>query len=241
MSGLMMVFLFIAITLMRESMIAKNSAEEKTKKVEQIVRSHQDNQVAIYDALNEEFSKNLLEWDAKIDRDLTFTFKSPDILFAQGEIALTPKFKQVLYDFFPRYLKLLTEHGISNDQGGIKYFKDSINEIRIEGHTNSIWSKTVPEKQAYYLNMELSQGRTRSVLTYIYDLPSIDKDRPWVKSHIAAVGFSSSRPIYKENTCQQPVLDEKKGCMEDLEQSRRVSFRIITNSDAEIQKILATF
>jgi outer membrane protein OmpA-like peptidoglycan-associated protein len=74
--------------------------------------------------------------------------------------------------------------------------------------------------------MELSQGRTRSVLEYIYNLPSIEADRDWVRTYFAAVGFSSSRLI----------LDEQQ--FEDQERSRRVTFRVITNAETQIMRIL---
>jgi outer membrane protein OmpA-like peptidoglycan-associated protein len=146
----------------------------------------------------------------------------------------------VLDDFFPRYLSVLTKKNIITSSGEVKFFKNSISEVRIEGHTNSVWSKSIPEKEAYYLNMALSQGRTRSVLTYIYDLATVEKDRPWIKEHIAAVGFSSSRPIYIEADCNHRLTHRENTCTEDMAKSRRVSFRIITNADTEIQKILAT-
>jgi outer membrane protein OmpA-like peptidoglycan-associated protein len=74
--------------------------------------------------------------------------------------------------------------------------------------------------------MWLSQGRTRSVLRYVYELPTYEINQEWVKEHIAAVGFSSSRVIL--NTAGT----------EDQMQSRRVSFRVITNAEIQIKKIL---
>ena len=75
-------------------------------------------------------------------------------------------------------------------------------------------------------NMKLSQGRTRSVLDYVYQLNSSRPYRDWVKSHIAAVGLSSSKRI----------LDNRG--REDRAASRRVSFRVLTNSDIQIKRIL---
>ncbi|MEA2018880.1 MAG: OmpA family protein, partial [Campylobacterota bacterium] len=77
----------------------------------------------------------------------------------------------------------------------------------------------------YFYNMKLSQDRTRSVLKYIYNTESIKDNRNWIKKHISAVGLSSSKLIYKNN-------------IEDEDASRRVGFRIITNSDIQIRKIL---
>lgn len=246
MSGLMMVFLFISIAMMQIVNKDKDTAIDEKKRIEQIVKAYQENKTAIYDALQQEFAYDLKKWDAEIDRNsLTFTFKSPDILFAIGKDQLTPKFKDVLDDFFPRYLTVLT--GAAIEQGDMKNLKSSITEIRIEGHTDSTWAttgSTLADKDIYYNNMELSQGRTRSVLTYIYDMSIIAKQRPWMKAHIAAVGLSSSRPVFKESECNSPEKSEpqtRSVCTEDLEKSRRVSFRILTNAEQQVQKILATF
>jgi outer membrane protein OmpA-like peptidoglycan-associated protein len=102
-------------------------------------------------------------------------------------------------------------------------FRDSLDEIRIEGHTSSVGLRGSTEAQAYFYNMRLSQGRTRSVLEYGYALMPNESD--WIKANIAAVGFSSSRLI-KENG------------VEDAARSRRVSFRAITNADIQIKRIL---
>ena len=208
MAGLMMVFLFISIALMRNAFMERD-------KIKQIAVAYQENQVAIYDALNEEFLKDLKQWDADIDENtLTFTFKSPEVLFKTGKIELSPNYRALLEDFFPRYMEVL------------KPFQDSINEIRIEGHTSSNWNYNSTDREAYFKNMRLSQGRTRSVLDYVYNLESSEPFRSWIKSHIAAVGLSSSKLIY-----------DTKG-QEDRARSRRVSFRVITNSDIQIKRIL---
>ena len=89
---------------------------------------------------------------------------------------LKPKFKEILDDFFPRYIAVLNR----------KEYKDRIVEIRIEGHTDS--------KGEYFYNMALSQDRTRSVLQYCFDLMT-DEQLVWLKSLITANGLSSSQPI----------------------------------------------
>ena len=208
MAGLMMVFLFISIALMRNAFMERD-------KIKQIAVAYQENQVSIYEALNQEFMKDLKKWDADIDEQtLTFTFKSPEVLFKTGEIELSSNYQALLKDFFPRYLEVLQP------------FQDSINEIRIEGHTSSDWNHNSTDREAYFKNMQLSQGRTRSVLDYVYNLKSSQPFQGWIKSHIAAVGLSSSRLMYDSNGSEDKV------------RSRRVSFRVITNSDIQIKRIL---
>lgn len=208
MAGLMMVFLFIAITLMRDAMIERDRMKE-------IAVTYQENQREIYNALVDEFQEDLARWDASIDSEsLSFDFQSPDVLFGSGESEIKSRFKLILADFFPRYLDVLDG------------YRDSIDEVRIEGHTSSIWMGADNETEAYFRNMALSQGRTRSVLNYVYTIEEVSEHQAWVKRHFAAVGFSSSRP----------VLDE--AGREDMERSRRVSFRVITNAEVQIRKIL---
>ncbi len=208
MAGLMMVFLFIAIALMLNAF----SERDKIKKV---AVAYQENQVAIYDALKSEFGKDLERWNADIDEDtLTFTFKAPEVLFKSGESAVSEQYKELLFDFFPRYMEVLQP------------YKDSINEVRIEGHTSSVWSKDCVGTCAYFHNMKLSQGRTRAVLGYVYQLKTSNKYIDWIREHIAAVGLSSSKLILDKNNT------------EDKAKSRRVSFRVITNSDIQIKRIL---
>jgi outer membrane protein OmpA-like peptidoglycan-associated protein len=207
MAGLMMVFLFIAVALMREAFVERDQ-------IKQVAVAYQENQVLIFEALNKEFKKDLKTWDAEINEEtLTFTFKSPDVLFASGKADLSPQYQRLLSDFFPRYMQVLDP------------YKNSINEVRIEGHTSSAWGNA-SDDDAYFGNMKLSQDRTRSVLQYIYLLPTIVADKEWVKLNLAAVGLSSSRLVLN------------KSGYEDFRASRRVSFRVITNADIQIKKIL---
>ncbi|MCK5818256.1 MAG: OmpA family protein [Psychromonas sp.] len=207
MAGLMIVFLFVSVVLMR------NALKERDK-IKDIASAYQENKVQIYNSLTQEFSYDLGRWDAEIDKkDLSFNFHSPDILFKMGKSRLNPKFKRILNDFIPRYF------------GVINKFKKSIEEVRIEGHTSSRWNNDTSKNDAYFNNMRLSQDRTRAVLFYIYNLASMKKEKSWIKSNVATVGYSSSKLILSNG-------------IEDSDRSRRVSFRLITNSDTHILKIL---
>lgn len=208
MAGLMMVFMFVAVVFMRNASVEK-------ERIREVAVAYQENQVALYQALREEFDDDLDAWEAEIDEAaLSFTFQSPDVLFATGSTQLQERFKDILDNFFPRYLNVLMA------------FSESINEVRIEGHTSSVWGANTPEAEAYFKNMELSQGRTRTVLNYVYELSDVALLRPWVKANVAAVGFSSSRLKIREDG------------NEDRDGSRRVSFRVITNADTQIRRIL---
>tara|TARA_R110001583_G_scaffold195331_1_gene371818 strand:- start:34177 stop:34893 length:717 start_codon:yes stop_codon:yes gene_type:complete len=209
MAGLMMVFLFIAIAFMRHVSVERD-------KIKDVAVAYQENQVAIFDSLNEEFGVDLVDWRASIDKEtLSFQFNSPEVLFDTGESSLKPEFESILVSFIPRYLDVLEK------------FKTNINEVRIEGHTSSEWGADTHPDDAYFFNMTLSQNRTRSVLNFAYlktFLPSVQQD--WVKSSFAAVGLASSRLKLNADGSENP------------EKSRRVSFRVITNADIQIRKII---
>ncbi|MDD1793155.1 OmpA family protein [Enterovibrio sp. ZSDZ42] len=211
MAGLMMVFLFISVALMRDAMNERD-------KIKEVAVTYEKTQEAIYLALVREFSEDLEKWGAEIDRNsLSLNFTAPDVLFANGKSDLTNTFELILSDFFPRYLEVLNE------------YKPSIQEIKIEGHTSSRWNHDSTDYEAYFNNMNLSQSRTRAVLGYVMNLDLVIKDPftySWVKQYVAAVGYSSSK-----------VLKNKHG-VELAQRSRRVSFRVITNAEEQIRKIL---
>ena len=209
----------------------KEKISQELTQIRGIAEAYQNNQLAIYEALKKAFPDDELSEDklnAEIDKEtLTFIFKSSDSLFDNASANLKEKYKQALTVFFPKYIQAVLP------------YKDSISEIRIEGHTSSEWNvfpKEIKNKDidvkdlyGYFGNMNLSQDRTNSVLNYVLndlrtEIPN--EYRKWLRDHTAAVGLSSSKPILDENG------------NEDKNKSRRVTFRIITNADSKIQQIL---
>lgn len=208
MAGLMIVFLFIAVVLMRSAIL-------ETERIREVAVTYQDTMVAIYDSLMDEFGDDLDRWEATIDEEsLTFNFQSPEVLFESGSSAIQERFQLILDDFFPRYIDVLQD------------FRLAIDEVRVEGHTSSVWAGAATESEAYFLNMDLSQRRTQEVLRYAYELPSSYPYQAWMKENFAAVGFSSGRPVLTSDG------------FEDEDRSRRVGFRIMTNADVQIRRIL---
>lgn len=219
MAGLMVIFLFIAISYMLHIRADK-------EKIEQIAVTYEKLKYDLYDDLAEEFKKDLDKWNAVLNKQtLSIRFKEPEVLFAQGEAEVRPLFRKILDEFFPRYIKILTE--TKNVDGEYKY-KEDIAEIRIEGHTSSEWSEQVTPREAYILNMELSQDRTRSVLSYAIQIenPQIQQNRKWIRDNLTANGLSSSKLI--------PNPDGS----ENARESRRVEFRVLTNAEKRIFEII---
>ena len=147
----------------------------------------------------------LLQVQEKAEQDEEIV-KRYDQIKTQLYIDLQEEFKEDLTDFFPRYIAVLSR----------PQYKDNIEEIRIEGHTNT--------NGGYYSNMKLSQDRTRAVLQYCFGLMDVN-DIIWLKGLVTANGLSSSHLILTKDG------EENK----DL--SRRVEFRVRTNAEKQLEDI----
>ncbi len=200
---LMAGLLFIFILLLMGALL---QVQEKAEQDEEIVKRYDQIKTQLYIDLQEEFKKDLTVWRATIDSTLCIRFQEPSMLFDEGQDVLKPKFKEILDDFFPRYIAVLNR----------PQYRDNIEEIRIEGHTNT--------NGGYYSNMKLSQDRTRAVLQYCFGLMK-EEDVMWLKGLVTANGLSSSHLILTKNG------EENK----DL--SRRVEFRVRTNAEKQLEDI----
>ena len=211
MTGLMMMFMLVAVIFMVQ-------IEADAKKVRDVAVIYDAMKTQLYIDLQNEFKDDLSRWGAELDKDLTVRFKEPEVLFDTGKASLKPKFVQILDNFFPRYVRILAS----------EKYRDSIEEIRIEGHTSTVWNGTKSGDEAYFLNMALSQSRTRSVLEYVLMLPNVQTREQWLREHLTANGLSSSKLVRRSDGS------------EDRERSQRVEFRVRTNADERIAEILKT-
>jgi outer membrane protein OmpA-like peptidoglycan-associated protein len=222
MTGLMMMFMLVAIVFMvkveGEAVVTKElkaKAEEQARRIQRIAILYDDMRNDLYRSLLLEFKGDLEKWRAEIDPDLTIRFREPEVLFDSGKSDLKPKFLEILNDFFPRYVKIL----------GLAQYRDSIEEVRIEGHTSSYWMG-LSSDQAYFKNMELSQARTRSTLEYVLTNTRVFGFERWIKSLLTANGLSSSKPRFNADKTENPIA------------SQRVEFRVRTNADVRMAEIL---
>lgn len=200
---LMAGLLFIFILLLMGALL---QVQEKAEQDEEIVHKYDKTKTQLYIDLQKEFKEDLAVWRATIDSTLCIRFQEPSMLFDEGKDVLKPNFKSILDDFFPRYIAVLSR----------PEYRDNIEEISIEGHTNS--------NGGYYSNMELSQDRTRAVLQYCFSLMK-PKDVIWLKGLVTANGLSSSHLI------------QTKSGVEDKNLSRRVEFRVRTNAEKQLEEI----
>lgn len=204
MTALMMVFMLLAVVYMMRV--------EQTTTI--VVREYEITKKDLMRALQDEFAKDLEQWNAKFLGNMTLRFNDPGIMFATGSDQLSPKFKDVIRDFFPRYLRIINS----------EKFKGAIKEVRIEGHTSTFWGAAGPQ-EAYLQNMALSQERTRSVLGFILQLPDAKENESWLKERLTANGLSSSNPVRRSDG----RVDEAA--------SQRVEFRIVTNAEERLSEM----
>jgi outer membrane protein OmpA-like peptidoglycan-associated protein len=209
MGGLMMVFLLISVIYLVQ-------LEIESKKIKDVVVLYERLRTQLYEDLLNEFKPDLPRWGAEVNRDLSVRFYNTEVLFAHGDDKIKPAFSDILNDFFPRYVRIITSD---------KYRSDIL-EVRIEGHTSSDWGVASGTDVAYIKNMALSQARTRTTLAYLLALPRVDTEKHWLTRHLTANGLSSSKVVYDA------------AGNEDGIRSRRVEFKIRTDAESRIATIL---
>ncbi len=209
MSGLMMLFLLIAVMYLV-------IVERKNDEIERVVVLYEDLREELFNDLRAEFNEDLPLWGAQLGDDLKFRFTNTSLLFEEGQSDLKPAFSAILSDFFPRYMAILTS---------AKY-RDEILEVRIEGHTSSSWSFAANSDEAYMRNMALSQERTRTTLGFLIGLNNVAHEKTWLRERMTANGLSSSQLILSEDG------------VEDADRSRRVEFVVVTDAETRLSTIL---
>lgn len=217
MAGIMMIFLLIMVSFMlitqqtqEDLKIQNQKLLELNQAMSEIAKDYENLQQELYEALLKEFSNDLKNWDAQIDADNTIRFSQPDVLFDTGAKQVKQRFKDILDDFFPRYVKILS----------LEKFKSNIEEVRIEGHTSQEWLAAHTLEERYLGNAELSQARALEVLKYCFNLKAIESSKLWLVSVFRANGLSFAKPL------------------DDEFKSKRVEFRVVTKANQDLLKIL---
>ena len=216
MTVLMVIFMFIAITFMRQ---VQADQEERNK----ILIEYEETNIALYDALKEEFENDFAEnrWHAELGEDLSIRFLNEDVLFEYDSVILRDEFQRILEQFFPRYINILLDDR----------FSDKISEVRIEGHTDSVGS--------YMYNVDLSQRRTANVLNFLFYRNNseynrlTEEDQELMRYWFTTTGFSFGRTLDSDG--EYTFLSDRP---EDSGRSRRVEFRIVTKSEEVVNQML---
>src|SRR3954451_1272420 len=102
MTGLMMIFLLVAIVFMLQ--VKRNEARivEAQNRVRDIATRYTDLRGQLYQELSSEFKDDLAKWRASIKPDLTVRFEDPSVQFDTGAAVVKDSFKAILNSFFPR-------------------------------------------------------------------------------------------------------------------------------------------
>lgn len=215
MTGLMIIFLFIAIAYM--SRVQQN----QTVLTDYIETKHQ-----LHDKLVNEFAGDTLQWQMAIGKDLSMKFNNPTVLFAQGSATLTNEFREILDEFLPRYFNILLNDELSS----------KIKEVRIEGHTDNVAYPSL-DNDPYIANVILSQRRALSVLRYFRSMPIFenytDHQKRQLEFWLTANGLSYGKALDKDGKYSFTSNNEI-----DLQISRRVEFRIVTSGDEVLENFV---
>lgn len=216
MAGLMMIFMFIAVSYMLKNNEETLKVIDDKNTIKQIASQVKNTKTILYNQLYKEFESDLPKWQAEIDTNNTIRFNEPNVLFDNGQATLKNRFKEILSDFFPRYIRVIKDPRFLSD----------IEEIRIEGHTSSEWEGTKDFSESYVYNAKLSQERAFEVLNFCFCLHEMVHDIVWMSKILRANGVSFGKTI----------LDSSGN--EDKKRSRRVEFRILSKTEEKIYQIL---
>lgn len=218
MTGLMIIFLFIAVSYMAE-------VKKKDKLIDDILIEYAKTKEDLYQEIYRKLGNEFKNWQVEFNKDLSIKFTNPDILFASGSAEINSYFSEILKVFLPRYFQILTQ----------KKYKGKIAEIRIEGHTDDMPIYSFGD-DAYIGNVILSQIRSTSVLQFFrnmeYFINLTQDQKKELEFLLTANGLSYGRAL--DDNKKLTYLSKK-----PINQkfSRRVEFKIIPVTEQLIEKI----
>ena len=215
MTGLMVIFLFIAIAYIK-----------RVQQNQTVLSDYVETKNKLHDKLVKEFEGDTLKWQMAIGKDLSMKFNNPTVLFAQGSSELTPQFKEILDEFLPRYFNILLNDSL----------KKNIQEIRIEGHTDPVPYPSL-DPDAYIANVILSQQRSLSVLRYFRSMPEFEKYND-KEQKLLEFWFTSNGLSYGKSLDSDGNYTLSSGKEIDYQMSRRVEFRIVTSGDEILENFV---
>lgn len=193
------------------ALLATTQTEDST--VEQIagrLETAARQQGALVTLLDGKLGTVIREAGGSIDAKGTITLPQSILFDASGDQIKNPDF---LRELCVPWLEALRKSGID------------VSDLKIEGHASSEGPVGSTQDQAYLYNLDLSQRRARNALSLCLSAEKDPEAVAWVREHLAAVGYSSARLIYRPDGT------------EDREASRRVMFSVALNQDGLIDDI----
>lgn len=137
-----------------------------------------------------------------------------DVLFAEGSSNLTRQGRTTLDEIMPGYFRVLL---------GNPRFREHVDQVIFEGHTNTNFRAGLTEDEGYLLNLKLSQERAYAAMEFVI-ANGIGAEYV-VKPRLAAIGYSSSR-----------IRQDPDGS-EDKEASRRLEIRFRLKDEDSLEQI----
>ncbi len=237
MSGLLLVFIILLIGVLY---VSKHDMEVKVKKLDEQAQQIEAEQKKLKAAeadlkhLNSGLSdvfdvrtrllERLREQFSNSDSEVTFDDATgavrlgSNILFDEGSDTLSKRGQQAIAKHMPVYLNAL----LSDPE-----LRKEVDQIIFEGHTNSNYSGSSSAEAAYLFNLQLSQNRAYSAMTYVISSGvATDFD---AQPLLSAIGFSHSRPI----------LDADK--IENKERSRRLEIKFRLKDEEAMARMRVLF
>ena len=213
-----LMFIFILIIVLTLSLKQQQESATETK-----LGDFENTLDELYQELSAAFADKQESWGIKVLEDLTIKFENTNILFTRDSTAIKPEFKNILDEFIPIYLSILSK----------EKYAGKIKEIKIEGHT----ARQSKIYNSYIKTIELSQGRARNILDYTlqssYFSTLTQEERAKMIFLLSANGFGRGRAI---DASGEFVFDKR---AEISSNSRRVEFKVITNSDELVNQLIS--
>ena len=219
MTGLMIIFLFIAVSYI-------NKVREEQRQRDIVFEEFKATKDELYAELEQTFKDDFKEWEMVLDKDLSIKFTNPDVLFAPARSCIRPKFANILNNFLPRYFDVL----LSDKYDG------RISEIRIEGHTDTKPAYSF-DNDPYIGNVKLSQLRSAEVLKYLREMPFYQKLTESAEQRLQFL-LTANGLSYGRTLDDSRELTSVSGKTANDRLSRRVEFRIITNSEQVVNRVI---
>lgn len=205
MTVLMLLFLIISVAVAL-------TASTRLSKFREVLAAFIQEEEKLCRELDDKLSTKFLVSDLEVEcNPIRVIFTNPKYEFEKGKWTLTQEFEVALKKFFPIYMETIDNSKLRN----------LVDEIRIEGHTDS--------DGPYMYNMGLSQQRAKEVLNLAIELPELRKSENyflWSRSLLTANGLSFSRRLSNEGK----IMRYPSKAIENKDRSRRVEVKLRTKS-----------
>ena len=228
MTVLMVLFLILAIYI-------AVSASQKLNEVTRVINSFIDNENKLCQKLKNELYVEFNPNDLNVACEpIRITFVNEKYKFDHDSHVLKEDFKVTLTKFFPIYLNVIDNWNFTDASGERVDLSSLIDEVRIEGHTDSAGSTKYDDNAKYLYNMTLSQKRSKSVLNHVFKIQTLKEKNQWMRDKLTANGLSYSRRLNTEN---KPLDYNDKTQTEDKKASRRIEIKLRTKAREIIKEL----